>query len=295
MQAQSTRRGHCRTPSAPPALAHLQRREFAVSSTRGPPPPPVSFVTLTLKRGLSTSDMQLDGLHRVTALQMGSPASDAGLRVGDRILKVDNQAPAGVDDLLANAAEEMTIEVERGVMAMAPNGSMAAPPLPPVPSMTVDSGRPANAAIKSLEEAPTASSQAMWEIDLLDNQPMSMRDEMHQPKDALPPRHARRASAPPGFEKLAAVARASLGMPTATGETPRISSGKLLPSERPDGALRKLRGWWTERQRRQQAASGKGAVKPMLPMPAFLEDAFSTDSLDSFGSLDDAQISHEIE
>lgn len=259
----------------------------------------MSFVTVSVKGG-ALGDLQTDKQNRICALRPASSAADAGLRIGDVIFKVDNGplSTTPLDELLA-AGDEVTIELER---CATPMGGMPAPP-PPVPPVAAApaaapadkkaAGGAAGAAAcfpsAEAEEAPIAS-LAMSEIDLLASQGAAA------PPAAKPARargHARRASAPPGFDKLASAARASLGMPpSATGsagdgpQSEKTAGGaNAKEGAKPDSALQKLKGWWAERQAKQQAGSGKGAAKPMLPMPAFLEDAFSAEDSNSFEEL----------
>jgi len=268
---------------------HLSRQGSAVSSTRGPPPAPIKFVTCYVQ-GSAKGDVQVDELNRVISLRASSPAADAGVKIGDRIFKVDNVAltTEGLDEVLSRG-EEVALEIERASSSSTPSGFMPAPPSP-VPAAAgaaraaaaaaPAAAAPAAAAPRVLApaaEEPPTTSQAMCEIE-----PVVMQGA----KEAAASKrgHARRVSAPPGMDHLAAVARSSLGLPIATGEMPlagRDKTAKNATPAKPDSALQKLKCWWAERQSRQQAASGKGAAKAQLPMPAFLEEAFSTDSFDS--------------
>jgi len=231
--------------------------------------------------------VETDHEHRILAIRSGSAAADAGLRIGDRILKLDNKtliAPMTLEAVLS-LGEEVTIDLERP----APSASSITG-LPPVP------GSPSTAKISpSTFNPPTVplpppALELLSHIESMERWTEDAREPQHEQQKSSRSLaiHGRRASAPPGLDKLAARARASLGMPpmptgeAATGSTMWSTKGDESP-KKPDSAMQKLRGWWAERASRQQAAANKGAIKAALPMPTFLEDAFSTES---FGSID---------
>ena len=123
------RRGHSRTPSAPPTFTPSQLRELAelrclpaASSKRGPH---VSLVTVIVKGGVQT-----DQQNRICALRPASSAADAGLRISDVIVSVDGGPLSRPLNVLLAEGEELTIELKRSMALM---GGMPAPPPPSMP------------------------------------------------------------------------------------------------------------------------------------------------------------------
>jgi len=93
--------------------------------------------------------------------------------------------------------------------------------------------------------------------------------------------HTRHASAPAGFANLAACARASVGVMEGRKAGGGQTSPRSVTQGESSSSLAKLKGWWDERVKRQQAlACNKGKASGLQPMPAFLEDAFENDTLE---------------
>lgn len=270
------RRGHSRTPSAPPTFTPSQLRELAelrclpaASSMRGPH---VSLVTVIVKGG-ALGDVQTDQQNRICALRPASSAADAGLRIGDVIVSVDGGPLSRPLSVLLAEGEELTIELKRSMTLM---GGMRAPPPPSMPDSPPS----------LLHVASAAAGEATSDTDSLASQAAAAPTCVPSCTPACAPArargHRRQQSAPPGSDKLASIARASLGMPpSATGSEgdgpPNDKAGHeaahAQEGVRTDGALKTaLKGWWTERAK-QQISSCKGHI----PMPAFLEDVHSAE------------------
>jgi len=245
--------GHRRTPSAPPVLS-------SVSSTRGatllPVQPPSSVedteaVTCCLRGGASGIVMRENVVQSVV---VGSEPACAGLRKGDRIIKVDNeQVTDGAWFCLEAAigdATETTLELRREVLASRRRNS--APYAIAAPTSVQ-----AETTTKATPEAKEATEAKPEAIDV--TAVSAVRDGSRG--------HIRRASAPAG-----------LGIHSATTQ-PKARSGATSPRtvlgdvKEP---LSALRSWWVGRKADKQPAS------MALPTMPFLEEAFDEDSRDTY-------------
>ena len=220
---------------------------------------PVSSVTCVVQGLTSDGAVEFDATNRVIFLRPGSGASDCGVRVGDRLMKIDGEVAPSPPELLGilSGSEQITIELERNLAGSSHASHRA----------------------QAAEEPPESPPHPMHEMEQVEVCSESSTEGVLKDEH----RHRRRASAPAGFASLAARARASLS----ANETRRAAEGSksprsVLAGSRSDRAIfDRFKIWWDERVKKPsiassgQPGSAKGAI---LPMPTFLEEAFDVDA-----------------
>jgi len=249
--------GHRRSLSAPSAPPFLS----SISSTRGVTLLPVrplpsvedtEAVTCCLRGGGATGIVMRGNV--VQSVVAGSEPACAGIRKGDRIIRVDNEQ---VEDgtwfcleAIIGDATETTLELRREVLASQRFNSAPFDIAAPTSAQAETATKPmaeANEAKEAKPEAAVALAVA------------TARNGSRA--------HIRRASAPAG-----------LGSRNATSQS-KASSGATSPRtvlgdvKEP---LSALRSWWAGRKVEKQQAS---TVLPTMP---FLEEAFDENSRDTY-------------